>query len=222
MEVLYGILYHKGAIHNFYVNGTSYLTISSTAVNINNPISLLNNVWHYTSGDGISRFYYDSNGCSYFHSGNTGSTNGFIFRNTAQSDILTINDAGNISMPGSFTCSTDIYANTFITSTQYNNNIILKTFQLLPALAGSGGYYLIDVYQYALGGYSYLNLSVSSTNFYWLGRVFVVSTSGIYFTNDWYNACSTGALSSYGRLCISITPSTAPATGQLMNVRIIG
>ena len=40
--------------------------------------------------------YYQTNGMTYFHAGNTNGE-GFIFRNTAHCDIVTIQDNGNIS-----------------------------------------------------------------------------------------------------------------------------
>jgi len=91
-----------------------------------------------------------------------------------------------------------------------------------PALTSSGGYFVIDVQDYALQGYCYLQLSVYSTNFFWMGRVFISAPSLIGFTNDWFNACSTSYISNYGRLYIVIQPSTSPVSGQIMSYRIIG
>ena len=82
------------------------------------------------STDGINRFWYATNGCTYFHSSGTG-TEGFVFRNTAQTDVVTINDLGNINVSGS------ISTNQFSTST--NNQIVLKNINIFPALVGSGG-----------------------------------------------------------------------------------
>jgi len=343
----------------------------------------LKNNW-ILSSDSILRIYYENNGCTYFHSGNTGGTEGFKFRNTAQADIVTITDAGNISTTGTLTSSGAIYANgnslifpntlsdfkislwgpnsygfgvqsselkytsggvhkfytgttntfgidssgnitntgaitngstsyinagtlrlggwdtgntvyngsksmgitvdsgysitigqnggvgaalvvnnsgitisqpttinnsltiygnsstsgtatvnslnctnilsadTFKTNSAYNNNIVLNSFNIYPQLSGSGGYYYIDVQNYAVQGWCYLQLSVSSTNFYWMGRVLVASIGGVYFTNDWFNACSTSFTTYLGRLTIVITPSTGPSNFQIMYTRIIG
>ena len=71
-------------------------TNPSTLLDVRGAITLANNVWH-NSTDGINRFYYNNNGTSYFHSGNTNG-DGFVFRNTAQSDIVTIRDAGNVGI----------------------------------------------------------------------------------------------------------------------------
>ena len=77
------------------------LDSESVGIGTSNPSTLLvllgaiilgNNVWH-NSTKGTARFFYDAYDCSYFLSENTGSTNGYIFRNTAQGDILTISDA---------------------------------------------------------------------------------------------------------------------------------
>ena len=152
--------------------------------------------------------YFDSNGCTYFHSGNTGRTNGFVFRNTAQGDILTINDNGNITSSGTFT------NNQFSTSSY--NQIVLKSITVYPYVYGSGGYYLIDVHDYATQGTCYLQLSLNSTDFYWLGRVYVSSTVA-YFINDWYSSCGTSYVFMSGRLNIVITPFSAPAQYHAMS-----
>ena len=93
---------------------------------------------------------------------------------------------------------------------------------MYPTNTGPGGYYLIDVYEYAIQGYCYVQLAVSSVNFYWLGRCFIVGNGAVYYQNDWYSSCSTSYISNYGRLQIVITPSTTPTTFQSMLVRIIG
>jgi len=79
-------------------------------------LSLINNIWH-KSTDGILRFYYENGGSSIFHSGNTGSE-GYKFRNFAHVDVLTITDAGNVSITGSLNVSGVISA--FTTSSGYN------------------------------------------------------------------------------------------------------
>jgi hypothetical protein len=89
-----------------YVSGLTTLTGNVTInsnLNIGGQLTLKNNFWHQ-SADGILRFYYENNGTTYFHSGNTG-TEGFKFRNFVQSDILTITDAGNVSITGGMTTS---------------------------------------------------------------------------------------------------------------------
>ena len=91
----------------------------------------------------------------------------------------------------------------------------------MPTQSGLGGYYLIDVQDYANQGTCYVQLSVTSTNFYWLGRVYI-SVSVAYFINDWFSSCTTNYASYYGRLYIVITPSTGPLITQVMNYRIIG
>jgi hypothetical protein len=299
-----GITVNSGYTLSLGMNGGNgaIMTINNTSATISQPttinaslniggiLTVLKNNW-ILSSDSILRIYFQNDGTTFFHSGNTNG-DGFIFRNTAQGDIVTITDTGNITNTGSITSgsgsyiyagglriggfdgntlyqtgnigisantgstisfnmiggngnivsinntsatitqpttinssltvSADINANTFVTSTAYNNNIVLKTNQIYPTLSGSGGYYLIDVYNYAQGGYCYIQLSVSSYDFYWLGRVFVQGGSSISFVNDWYSACSTGYLTNAGRLCIKITPSTGPGAFQLMNFRIIG
>jgi len=72
----------------------------STKLDVRGAITLGNDVWH-NSTDGINRLWYATNGCTYFHSGNTGGSEGFAFRNTAQTDIVTITDNGNINASGS-------------------------------------------------------------------------------------------------------------------------
>ena len=80
---------------SLYVSGT---TVLNNAATLNSSLNLANNTWH-NSVDGVNRFYYSNNGTSYFHSGNTNGS-GFIFRNTAQADIFTINDSGTITANG--------------------------------------------------------------------------------------------------------------------------
>ena len=67
----------------------------------------MHNIWHQ-SNDGILRFYYENNGTTYFHSGNTGS-DGFKFRNFIHSDIFIITDAGNVSCTGSISNGSTSY-----------------------------------------------------------------------------------------------------------------
>jgi len=69
----------------FYVNGKA---------RISDIIILANSLWHQ-SADGIDRFYYNPNGTSFFHSGN--SDPAFVFRSFAQADIVTISNSGNIA-----------------------------------------------------------------------------------------------------------------------------
>ena len=57
-------------------------------------ITLANSQWH-KSADNIDRFYYNPNGTTFFHSGN--SDPAFVFRSFAQSDIVTISNSGNIA-----------------------------------------------------------------------------------------------------------------------------
>ena len=57
-------------------------------------IILANSLWHQ-SADGIDRFYYNPNGTTFFHSGN--SDPAFVFRGFTQSDIVTISNSGNIA-----------------------------------------------------------------------------------------------------------------------------
>jgi len=78
----------------------SSLNISGATV-LNSTFSLPNNIWHQ-SNDGISRIFYNYNGTSFFHSGNTNGE-GFIFRNAAQADILTIKDSGTLNISGNLT-----------------------------------------------------------------------------------------------------------------------
>ena len=122
----------------------------------------------------------------------------------------------------SCTINQALSVDTFKTNTAYNNNIVLNNFTLYPQLSGAGGYYYIDVNNYAVQGWCYLQLAVSSINFYWIGRVLVASTGAVYFTNDWFNACSTSYTTYSSRLQIVITPSTGPTNFQIMYVRVIG
>jgi hypothetical protein len=57
-------------------------------------ITLPNGQWN-KSADGVDRFYYNTNGTTFFHSGN--SDPAFVFRSFAQSDIVTISNSGNIA-----------------------------------------------------------------------------------------------------------------------------
>jgi hypothetical protein len=57
-------------------------------------ITLPNGQWN-KSADGVDRFYYNTNGTTFFHSGN--SDPAFVFRSFAQSDIVTISNTGNIA-----------------------------------------------------------------------------------------------------------------------------
>ena len=82
-------------------------TIPSSLLDVRGAITLGNNVWH-NSTDGINRLYFNNNGTTFFHSGNTNG-DGFRFRNTAQSDIVIITDAGNVSCTGNITNGSGSY-----------------------------------------------------------------------------------------------------------------
>jgi hypothetical protein len=86
----------------FFTNGNNQRMIidNNGNININNSLtvggtlSLKTNQWHQ-SNDGVVRVFYDTNGTTYFHSGNVGTA--FVFRSFAQSDIVTISNTGNIA-----------------------------------------------------------------------------------------------------------------------------
>ena len=84
-----------------------YLLDVNGNTNINGILTVLKNNW-ILSSDGILRIFFENNGTTYFHSGNTG-TDGFKFRNFAQSDIFTIADSGNITTTGSITNGSSSY-----------------------------------------------------------------------------------------------------------------
>jgi hypothetical protein len=92
--------------------GYGILIDATNNININNSLtvggtlSLKTNQWHQ-SNDGVYRFFYDTNGITYFHSGNT--SNAFVFRSFAQSDIVTISNAGNITCTGAITSGASSY-----------------------------------------------------------------------------------------------------------------
>ena len=68
------------------------------ALTVGGQLTLKTNYWHQ-SDDGIFRFFYNNNGTTFFHSGNTNGE-GFVFRNTAQNDIFNIKDTGTIACTG--------------------------------------------------------------------------------------------------------------------------
>ena len=227
--------------NKFYNGGVNTLTIDSSgnlsntgtitvtgAINANGntiifPGTLSDfkiNLWGGAYGFGVqgSELKYTSGVNHKFY---TGSTNTFTIDGTGNTSMIgNITALGSISTSGNMTASGSISNNQFSTST--NNQIVLKTINIFPAIVGSGGYYAIDVQDYAIQGYCYLHLCVSSINFFWLGKVFIMGTTLISFQNDWFLSCSTTYISNYGRLYIVIQPSTSPVFGQLMSYRIIG
>ena len=84
---------------------------------LNSILSLPSNLWHQ-SNDGLVKTFYNYHGTSFFHSGNANGE-GYMFRNAAQSDILTIKDSGGLiangitvlgtaTLNGSTTCNTTL------------------------------------------------------------------------------------------------------------------
>jgi hypothetical protein len=109
----------------FFTNGNNQRMIidNNGNININNSLTvggvltLKHGAWHKSS-DNIERFWYDLNSTTFFHSGNT--NNAFVFRSFAQSDIVTISNAGNISCTGTLNVSGNIDCGGGITLTGSN------------------------------------------------------------------------------------------------------
>ena len=95
-----------------------YLLDVNGSANINGVLTILKDNW-ILSSDGILRIYFQNNGTTFFHSGNTGS-DGFHFRNFAQSDIFIINEAGNVSSTGSLTMAGSISCTSITASSGYS------------------------------------------------------------------------------------------------------
>ena len=95
-----GITVNSGYTINIGMNGGngSIIAVTNTGINLKQPITLKTNNW-ILSDDGILREYYQNNGTTYFHSHNANGE-GFIFRNAAQGDIVTIKDNGNTYFTG--------------------------------------------------------------------------------------------------------------------------
>ena len=100
-----------GALPSMIINSSGNIGIGttnpSTILDVRGAITLGNNIWHNTT-EGINRFYFNNNGTTFFHSAN-GNGEGFIFRNTAQGDIMTIKDNGNLITTGSITNGASSY-----------------------------------------------------------------------------------------------------------------
>ena len=78
---------------NSVIGGTIKTSVNSSGLVVNGSITLANGIWP-NSANGVNRFWFDTNGRTYFHeAGNTG----YTFRNTAQGDIVTIDDGGNVA-----------------------------------------------------------------------------------------------------------------------------
>ena len=84
-------------LNNLNVSGVTKLNGNTTCISnlnvsgmtiLNSILSLPSNLWHQ-SNDGLVKTFYNYHGTSFFHSGNANGE-GYIFRNAAQSDILTI------------------------------------------------------------------------------------------------------------------------------------
>jgi len=76
------------------INLSSYSTTGNDA-NYLLKSALPTNFWIKTA-DNIDRIYFNNGGTTFFHSGNTNGA-GFTFRSTAQTDIMTLTDAGALT-----------------------------------------------------------------------------------------------------------------------------
>uniref|UniRef100_A0A6C0CEJ9 Peptidase S74 domain-containing protein n=1 Tax=viral metagenome TaxID=1070528 RepID=A0A6C0CEJ9_9ZZZZ len=102
-----GLMHISSGAHLFYnssslttvlasISPSGDLTLGGTIyagnISTGGKMVLGNGVWH-NSADGVNRFFFDTNGKTYFHQGGNA---GYVFRNTAQGDVFTITDSGNI------------------------------------------------------------------------------------------------------------------------------
>jgi hypothetical protein len=151
-------------------------------VNINGALILKHGTWHKSS-DGIDRVWYDSNGITFFHSGN--SSNAFIFRSFAQSDIFTISNAGNITCTGTLNVSSNaVIANNINISGNTNapQSLFFRSTDYNLGIAGAAGNYSSS----AIAGDMILR-TLANTNLYFQSgsgsHAFKVATNNYCYVN---------------------------------------
>jgi len=77
--------------------GATVAFIDAGGIHLRNVVEFAANVWN-TSTDGVNRIYFENNSRTYF-----GSLNGYNFRNSVGTDILTIANNGTTQVNGVFT-----------------------------------------------------------------------------------------------------------------------
>jgi len=111
-----------GTVRNITSTG-NITTSGNLSVTNSGVLSLSTGVWHTTS-DGIQRFYFNSNGATYFRSYNQGAE-GWFFNNSTNTTVLTVKDSGNIGIGTSgATTQNQLY---IYTSASTSSNQILVT-----------------------------------------------------------------------------------------------
>ena len=150
---------------------------SSGNLSIGSVLTLPNGIWH-NSADGINRFWFDTNGRTYFHQG--GNT-GYTFRNTAQGDIVTIDNAGNLNSAASVSASGNITAGSKLYASRHIcNATTISYISNWNGTSYSGWFISFNDFLYA-GTTSYVTLcfnQTTTTTNQWFGRLFFNWTSG--------------------------------------------
>jgi hypothetical protein len=74
----------------YYIDAASTSVINALSVSTLNNINAANGTWH-TSSEGKARFYFASNGTTYFRTGND-----YVFRNNSDIGVVVIDSVGNL------------------------------------------------------------------------------------------------------------------------------
>ena len=153
--------FSSSSLFKFYSSGTNALQISGTGIYITGETStsgrliMGNNVWN-VSTDLKNRLYFATNSTTYF-----GSQSGYTWRSAAEADIMTLNNAGNLST--------------------YNQTYITKYTSAAQIAMQVAFNYLIFVNNWWYQGHTYgiLNVWVSGGASWWSGRVHLTQNNGL-------------------------------------------
>jgi len=183
----------------YYIDAASTSVINALSVSTLNNINAANGTWH-TSSEGKARFYFASNGTTYFRTGND-----YVFRNNSDSGVVVIDSSGNLRtttggdnspsyslhVGGTGFASADFRAPIFYDSndtTYYTDPAGLTRFNALNignqgALTGNTTYalgayhnarYMVGL-RYSSGGANYPWLVHDS----WNGSAFIIHFNGV-------------------------------------------
>jgi len=87
-----------------YTNGSGAIAAGARKFWITNigRVNFANSIWH-NSSDGVGRFYYGTNGSTFYKGGGSGAIH--TFRNASDADILTLNNSKDATFSGNLTVS---------------------------------------------------------------------------------------------------------------------
>ena len=228
-----------GAIHNFFINGSSIaqinsaglsvsgITATSLTLNTNSIVSVGNitstgnittsgnisisgstgyltlttGVWHRTT-DSINRFFFNSNGATYFRSHNQ-AAEGWIYNNSANTSVYYIRDNGNVGIGTAGTNQNQI--SIYTTASTSSNQILITSTSNSASIQLNNG----------ITSNAFIGIGCSNTSGNYSNNMFLETNNSIVFNAGSVNASSATPvliISSNGNVGIKTNNPTSALT----------